>query len=97
MGPRIFGIVVTGWFLFTILSLVVALAFSPMGLRLLLPEEHPVTWIYPALLVLPPVIIATRNLLGARATLFLLWPLAVVLAAFDVLLLVFLGSALLGI
>jgi hypothetical protein len=96
MESRLFGIVATAWLFFTILSLFVALAFSPMGLRLLLPEKHPVTWVYPALLIAPPLIVAFHGMLGPKATRVLLWAMAIALTACAMLLIVFFGAAMFG-
>jgi len=87
------GIIITLWFLFAVLSVFVALAFSPMGLRLLLPDKHPVSWVYPALLVLPPVTLALQSVLSARLSRILLGALIVPLTALTLLLVAFFGSA----
>ena len=73
--------------------LVVALALSPLGLGLLLPERHPATWIYPALILMPPMIFASHRALGPKTVRVVLWPLTVVLAAVTLLLILCLGSA----
>jgi len=96
MGSRLVGIVATLWFFFALLSLFVALAFSPMGLRLLIPGSHPGTWLYPAFLALPPIVLASQSLLGRRASRLVLWPLAVALSALAFLLFAFLGSTFVG-
>jgi hypothetical protein len=96
MESRLAGIVATLWFFFALLSLFIALVFSPMGLRLLVPDTHPITWIYPAFLILPPMVLGVGNLIGTRASRLLLWPLAaaqgmVVLALFAYLAATFVG------
>lgn len=93
MANRLTGIIITLWFLFAVLSVFVALAFSPMGLRLLLPDKHPVSWVYPALLVLPPVTLALQSVLSARLSRILLGALIVPLTALTLLLVAFFGSA----
>ncbi len=93
MANRLTGIIITLWFFFAVLSVFVALAFSPMGLRLLLPDKHPVSWVYPALLVLPPVTLALQSVLSARLSRILLWALLVPLTALTLLLVAFFGSA----
>jgi hypothetical protein len=96
MTSRLFGIVATFWLMFTVFSLIVALAFSPMGLHLLIPDKHPITWVYPALIVVPPVLLASQNLLKPKAIRLILWPLAIMLTGFVMVLLLFLGSAFFG-
>jgi hypothetical protein len=93
MANRLTGIILTLWFFFAVLSVFVALAFSPMGLRLLLPDKHLISWVYPALLVVPPVALASQSLLSARLSRILLWALVVPLTAFTLLLIAFFGSA----
>ena len=93
MANRLTGIIITLWFLFAVLSVFVALAFSPMGLRLLLPDKHPVSWVYPALLVLPPVTLALQSVLSAMLSRILLGALIVPLTALTLLLVAFFGSA----
>jgi multidrug efflux pump subunit AcrB len=44
MTGRLTGIVATLWFFTAMLSLFIAMVFSPMGLGLLLLDSHPVTW-----------------------------------------------------
>lgn len=96
MENRLIGIVATLWFFIALLSLFVALVLSPMGLRLLLPGSHPSTWLYPALLTIPPVVLASRNLLGRTVSRPLLWLLVTALAVFTMLLFGFLGSIFVG-
>jgi multidrug efflux pump subunit AcrB len=93
MANRLTGIILTIWFFFVVLSVFVALAFSPMGLRLLLPDKHPVSWVYPALIVVPPVALASQGIFSARLSRILLWALVVPLTVFTLLLIVFFGSA----
>ena len=93
MANRLTSIVITLWFFFAVLSVFVALVFSPMGLRLLLPDKHRVSWVSPALLVLPPVSLALQSVLSARLSRILLWALLVPLAALTLLLVAFFGSA----
>ena len=96
MRNRLIGIVATLWFFFAVLSLFMALAISPMGLRLLLPGTRPITWLYPALLIMPPVILACQNGLGAKLSRTLLWLFASVLAAFALVLFAFLSLMFVG-
>jgi hypothetical protein len=96
MESRLAGIVATLWFFFALLSLFIALIFSPLGPRLLLPGTHPSTWIYPAFLTLPPVILALRMLIGKRVSHLLLWPLATALALVSLLLFAFLAATFVG-
>jgi len=96
MASRLTGIVATLWFFFALLSLFIALVFSPMGLRLLLPGNHPVTWFYPVLLVLPPVVLGLGKAIGTRLSPLLLWPLAVSLGLVALLLFGFLAATFVG-
>lgn len=96
MMERLSGIVATLWFFFALLSLFVALAFSPLGLRLLLPGIHPFTWIYPAFLVVPPFVLAGRKVLNPKNFRGLLWILASGLAAMGLLLGAFITTMLVG-
>lgn len=96
MTSRLAGIVGTIWFFFALLSLFIALAFSPMGLRLLLPGEHPITWLYPAFLALPPVVLGLGSVIGAKVSRLLLWPLAVALGLIAFLLFGFLTASFVG-
>jgi len=96
MERRLIGIVATLWFFFALLSLFVALAFSTMGLRMLLPGVQPKTWIFPVFLALPPAILASQKLLTPRVSRILLWPVAVALATLALLLLIFLASTFFG-
>ncbi|OJY61606.1 MAG: hypothetical protein BGP16_06510 [Sphingobium sp. 66-54] len=93
MANRLAAIIITLWLFFALLSVFVALAFSPMGLRLLLPDRHPVSWVYPALLIVPPVALASQSLLSARFSRLSLWIIVIPLGAFTLLLLAFFGSA----
>jgi len=94
MSLRLAKIILPLWLCFTLMSVSIALFFSPMGLRLLLPEWHPLSWIYPALIVLPPIVVGTQKHLNTRASRLMMWSIAVPLAAFALLLLAFLGTAL---
>ena len=96
MGSRLTGIVATLWFFIAILSLFVALVLSPMGLRLLLPGSSPVTWVYPALLTIPPVALACQKYLGRSVSAVLLWLIAISLSAFALLLFALLATTFLG-
>jgi len=96
MTSKLTGIVATLWFFFALLSLFIASAFSPMGLRLLLPDAHPITWIYPAFLVLPPVVLSLSAIIGTRVSRLLLWPLAVALGLIAFLLLGYLAGTFVG-
>lgn len=96
MGTRLVGIVATLWLFFALLSLFVAFALSPMGLRLLLPATHPASWIYPALLVFPPVALLSRRLLGTRLSTGLLWTLTLALSLMALALFAFIGAMFLG-
>ena len=96
MASRLTGIVATLWFFFALLSLFIALAFSPMGLSLLLPGNHPITWLYPAFLVLPPVVFGLGKVMGTRVSSLLLWPLAVALGLIALLLFSFLAVTFVG-
>lgn len=96
MTSRLAGIVGTLWFFFALLSLFIALAFSPMGLRLLLPGVHPITWLYPAFLVLPPVVLALGSVIGNKVSRLLLWPLAVALGLLAFLLFAYLAAIFVG-
>lgn len=96
MGTRLAVIAATLWFFFALLSLFVALALSPMGLRLLLPAAHPTSWIYPTLLVVPPIVLLSRRLLGARLSSSLLWALTLALGLMAVVLFAFIGALFFG-
>ncbi|ANK12903.1 hypothetical protein [Erythrobacter neustonensis] len=96
MGNRLAGIAATLWFFFALLSLFVALALSPMGLRLLLPTAHPASWIYPTLLVAPPIALLSQRLLGARLSSRLLWPLTLALGIMLLALITLIGALFLG-
>jgi len=96
MTSRLIGIVATLWFFSVLVSLFIALAFSPLGLRLLLPSTHPSTWLYPAFLALPPVVLGLGRLLGPRVSRLLLWPLVMTLGAAAMLLFGFLAAAFVG-
>lgn len=67
-----------------------------MGLRLSLPREHPTSWVYPALLVCPPVVLLTQRLLGAKFSNAALWSLAVALGLMAFALFAFIGAMFLG-
>jgi len=96
MESRLAGIVATLWFFLALLSLFIALVFSPMGLRLLLPDAHPITWIYPALLTVPPVVLGLERLIGTRVSRLLLWPLASALGVVALLLFAYLAATFVG-
>ena len=81
MRTRLFGIVATLWFFVAVLSLFVALVFSPLGLRLLLPGAQPSTWIYPTLLTVPPIFLLSEHWLGAKPSPVALGFLALALSA----------------
>ena len=72
MTGRLTGIVAALWFFFALLSLFIALAFLPLGLRLLLPSTTPSTWVYPLLLALPPIVLGFGRFLGPRVSSLLL-------------------------
>lgn len=96
MTGRLTGIVATLWFFTALLSLFIALVFSPMGMRLLLPGTHPVTWLYPAFLMLPPVVLGLSTIIGAKVSRLLLWPLALALGLMAFLLFGFLAATFVG-
>lgn len=96
MENRLAGIVATLWFFFALLSLFLALAFSPIGLRSLLPGPHPITWICPVLLAMPPMALAYRLILGRAVPRLCLWAVAILLAAFGFLLVVFVVTTFVG-
>ncbi|PZU62897.1 hypothetical protein [Sphingobium sp.] len=83
-------------FFFALFSLFIALAFSPMGLRLLLPGSHPITWLYPAFLALPPAILVLGSVIGNKVSRLLLWPLAVALGLLAFLLFGYLAATFVG-
>ena len=89
---RLTGVVATLWAFFALFSVFVALTLSPMGLRLLLPSTHPSTWIYPALLVIPPSVLLCQRFLSMRVAQVLLWCLSLALGAFTLLLVAFTAS-----
>lgn len=93
---RLTGIVATLWFFFALLSVFIALVFSPMGLRLLLPSTHPITWLYPAFIALPPVVLGLTAVIGTRVSRLLLWPLAGTLGLAAFLLFSFLAVTFVG-
>lgn len=92
MKTRLLGMVATLWFFFALASLFIAAVLSPMGLSLLLPDRHPSSWLYPALLSVPPIVLLGQHFLSARLSKTLLWPLAVALGLFAFLLFAFLAS-----
>lgn len=96
MESRLTGVVATLWFFFAVLSLFIAVGFSPLGLRLLLPGTHPNTWIYPALLTLPPIALGSSRIVGSTNARLLLWPLATVLGVAAVLLFAYLAATFVG-
>ena len=96
MSTRLVGIVATLWFFFALLSLFIALALSPLGLRLLLPAANPASWVYPSLLVFPPVVLLTQRLLGATLSKMALRFLALTLGSMTLLMFVFVRSLILG-
>ncbi|MBA3729804.1 MAG: hypothetical protein H0W92_03230 [Sphingomonas sp.] len=96
MRTRLTGIVLTLWFILAVLSLFVALAFSPLGIRLLLPGSQPGTWIYPLFLTVPPVFLFSQHWLGDEASQITLWSFALALGAFVLVLLAFVGNLFFG-
>jgi len=96
MENRLVGIVATLWFFVTLLSLFIALAFSPMGLLLLLPGINPTTWIYPAFLALPPIALGCQNVMGKTISRLLLWLLTSVMTAAVLLLSGYLAMSIVG-
>lgn len=96
MESRLAGIVATLWFFFALLSLFIALVFSPMGVGLLLPNTHPITWIYPAFLTLPPVVLGLGRLIGTTGSRLLLWLLAAALGVVALLLFAYLAATFVG-
>ena len=93
---RLAGLVATLWFFFALLSLFIALVFSPMGLRLLLPGTHPGTWVYPALLTLPPIALGCQKLAGRVISRLMLWTITLSLAVVALLLFAFLAASFVG-
>ena len=96
MSQRLSSILMTLWFFFAIASLFIALALSPMGIRLLLPGSQATSWVYPALLVLPPLLLLVQRSLGSRVSRPLALILAASLALIGLLLFVFLASMFVG-
>ena len=96
MGHRLTGMLMTAWFFVAMASLFIAGALSPMGLRLLLADTHPVSWIYPALLISPPLVLLGQRALEPRISRPLAWVLTIILAMFAFLLFVFLAATFLG-
>ena len=96
MSARLNGIVATLWFFFAIASLFIALALSPMGLRLLLPGSQPTSWIYPSLLLFPPLLLVGQRVVGTRASKVIGWALAIAMAVVGLLLILFLAAKFLG-
>ena len=96
MGQRLTSILVTLWFFFAIASLFIALAMSPMGIRLLLPNSQPSSWLYPALLALPPIPFLVQHSLGSRVSRPLAFILATSLAFVGLLLFLFVASMFVG-
>ena len=96
MSARLTGIVATLWFFFAVASLFIALALSPLGIRLLLPGLHPTSWIYPALLLFPPLLLIGQRVMGERAARSLGWILAISMTAAGLLLFAFLAATFLG-
>jgi uncharacterized membrane protein YfhO len=96
MTGRLTAIVATLWFFIVLLSLFIALVFWPMRLGLLLPGTHPLTWLYPAILLLPPVVLGLRTIVGARVSRLLLGPLALALGLIAFFLFGFLAATFVG-
>lgn len=67
MSHRLSGALMTAWVFFAIASLL-AVALSPSGFSLLLPGFHPVTWLYPAGLLLPPLVLFSQRALGPNVS-----------------------------
>ena len=96
MANRLAGFVATLWFFFALLSLFIALALSPMGLGLLLPDTHPITWVYPALLALPPIALVCQKFVSTQVFRVVFWALALSLAVVGLALFAFLFGVFLG-
>lgn len=96
MTSRLAGIVGTLWFFFALLSLFIALVMSPMGLRLLLPGMHPITWLYPAFLTLPPAVLVLGSFIDNKVSRLVLWPLVVALGLLAFLLFGYLAATFVG-
>ena len=62
----------------------------------LLPGPHPITWICPVLLAMPPMALAYRLILGRAVPRLCLWAVAILLAAFGFLLVVFVVTTFIG-
>jgi len=96
METRLAGIVITLWFFFGLLSLFIASVFSPMGMGLLLPDRHPLSWIYPALLLLPPITLGLHRVSTSTASRLLLFAVATALGISALALFAFLAATFVG-
>ncbi|MEE4317295.1 MAG: hypothetical protein V2I74_09965 [Erythrobacter sp.] len=96
MDSRVSGTLLTAWFFFAIASLLAA-ALSPSGFGLLLPGLHPVTWFYPAGLLLPPLVLLSQRALGPDVSRPIALILTTILGLFALVVIAGLASYVLGI
>ena len=94
-STRLLGIVGTLWFFFAIMEMFVA-SISPMGIRILLPERHPATWIASMLLFGTPILILSQRFAPPKVAGVLSWITVAGLGFFVVALFAFLAAMFVG-